>query len=149
MESYNKMISVSNKSYCSYDVNWLLLLCGDVHGPRTRYPYAMCYCPIVGIKRLYCVMFVVCGHTVAKCCNISDLEYSRYKELDNFSWNCPSCTVKMHIIGWILYWDLLNVAILQNLPQLIGDIPQALDSGHTFVTCHLKRQSQRLPLFWY
>ena len=77
-----------------YDTTTLLVLCGDVllnPGPNTRYPCAMCYCPVRwNQKALLCD---VCNH--CKCCSVSDMEYLRYQGLKTFSCCCPSCVVKM------------------------------------------------------
>ena len=79
-----------------YDVIQLLLLIGDVHlnsGPPTCYPCAMCYCLVHwNQKALLCDACGLLSH--CKCCNVSDLEYSRYQGFDKFSQHCPSCTVK-------------------------------------------------------
>ena len=80
-----------------HDVTGVLLLYGDVQlnpGPSMHYPCAMCYCPVRwNQKALLCDACGLWSH--CKCCRVSGLEYSRLQGLNDFSWHCPSCTVKI------------------------------------------------------
>ena len=75
----------------------ILLFCGNIQlspGPSMCYPCAMCYRPVHWIQKSFlcdtCHLWSQCI-----CCSVSDFEYLRFQGLDDFSWHCPSCTVKL------------------------------------------------------
>ena len=96
LSHYLVLVALQSQVIVLYDVNQLLLLCGNVHlnpGHHMRQPCAMCYCPVHWNQKA--VLGDACGlRSHCKCCNVSDLEYSRYQVLDNFLWHCPSFTVE-------------------------------------------------------
>ena len=90
-------------------------------GPCMHYPCVMCYCPVHWKQKA--LFLVVYAGSHCKCCNVSDLEYSRYQVLDNFLWHCPSFTVEtlsFHDCSILTSSDVISVSSEDNTFELSG-----------------------------